>query len=284
LNAIDAARPLRVVHTNFHHALLLMPLLDPRRDIYWSHEVIPERGRYGLLFRAIAKRVRCVVCVSQAVANSLTRIGIPLEKIIVIHNGTTEAGAPTLPGSAAGTDLRIGVVGQIAAWKGHRDLVEAFGLLAKRHEHITLTIFGRGDAVFMDQLKARITQLALEHRVTWAGFVGDAATLYDGMDICVVPSVTEDPLPTTAIEAGHYGIPVVATMRGGLPEIIDDGVTGILVPAEAPDQLAGAIERLLHDPELRRRMGRSAQMRMRSLFSERRFVDDFVGELAGHGA
>src|SRR5262249_17163671 len=73
-----------IVHTNWHHALLLLPFLDQGRDILWLHETVPKAGRYAKVFSAIAKRTKCIVCVSEAVARSLRAIGIPKQWLTVI--------------------------------------------------------------------------------------------------------------------------------------------------------------------------------------------------------
>ena len=284
LKAIRAEAPNAIVHTNWHHALLLLPFLDRRRDIYWSHEIVARKRHYGWVFRAIADRVALIVCVSNAVADRHLRNGVPAEKLVVIHNGITIRQAETSVNGRDHKRLRIGIVGQIGPWKGHDDLVEAFGLLAARYEALTLIVFGKLGSEYVDRLKARIEELGLQERTTWAGFVDDLEAIYRRMDICVVPSRVEDSLPTTAIEAGHFGLPVVATSRGGLPEIIDDGVTGLLVPSAAPQELAYAIGRLIRDSELRRRMGRDAVDRMRRLFSDEQFVDSFHRTLLGLGS
>ena len=279
LGAIKAAAPATVIHSNWHHALLLMPFLDRRRDIYWSHEIVPDKWHYGRIFRGIADRTSCMVCVSHAAARSLLAVGINPAKIVVIHNGIAAFASGRSHAAAHGA-LCVGIAGQIGAWKGHGDLVEAFGLLAQTHAGLTLKIFGNREGEFASLMKNRIAELGLQSRVDWAGFVKDRALIYAEMDICVVPSRFEDPLPTTAIEAGFCGLPVVATVAGGLPEIVEDGTTGMLVPVGAPNELAGAIDKLVRSPELRRRMGEAGRERMRRLFSEQRFVDEFSGLLS----
>lgn len=281
LKAIKAAAPKAVVHTNWHHALFLMPFLNRDRDIYWSHEIVPNQWHYRLVFRAIADRVAFVVCVSHAAARSLVTLGIIDAKIVVIHNGIPELDAALSNANAVRTGLCVGIAGQIGVWKGHDDLVEAFRLLAQTHENLILKIVGSCEGDFAISLRSRIADAGLTHRVVWAGFVKDRALIYGDMDICVVPSRSEDPLPTTAIEAGFCGLPVVATETGGLPEIVEDGITGLLVPVGAPSKLAEAIDRLARSPDLRRWMGANARERMQRLFSEQRFVQEFCNQLLG---
>src|SRR5262249_1824942 len=80
----NAIQPRAVIHTNWHHALLLLPVLDPRRDICWLHEILPKKRRFAHTFSAISRRVGRIVCVSHAVARSVLALGIPESRIAVI--------------------------------------------------------------------------------------------------------------------------------------------------------------------------------------------------------
>src|ERR1700683_321996 len=79
--------PRKVIHTNWHHMLLLLPFVRPDRDLYWLHEFVPNFPQYRRVFGWFARRLNCFVCVSQAVAGSLRQLGIDESKIRVIHNG-----------------------------------------------------------------------------------------------------------------------------------------------------------------------------------------------------
>jgi glycosyltransferase involved in cell wall biosynthesis len=97
------------------------------------------------------------------------------------------------------------------------------------------------------------------------------ADLYRRASVFVMPSFYET-FGISVIEAMAFGLPVVATRTGGLPEVVDDGVTGILVPAGDAEALADALIRLLRDPDLRRRMGQAGQERVRAEFTIDRVV------------
>jgi glycosyltransferase involved in cell wall biosynthesis len=102
---------------------------------------------------------------------------------------------------------------------------------------------------------------------------------YEGIDICAVPSRSSEPFGLVAAEAGARGIPVVATRRGGLPEIVENEKTGYLVEAEAPTSLADRIAALVQNPERRRKMGRAARRRIRETFSKEEMVDQLEAHL-----
>lgn len=270
-------RPATIIHTNWHHLILLWPFLKPNRDYFWLHECIPNTPRYRRLFARLARRIGKFVCVSAAVANSLFALKIERDKVEVVHNGISDCASsfasdrPTHSGS-----VNVGIVGQIGPWKGHVDLFHAFVEVHSHYSSAQLHIFGTGKREFVDQLRDVARQLNIESKIHWHGFKSDRTEIYSRLDICVVPSRSNDPLPTTAIEAAVFGVPTIATRRGGLPEIVIDNETGLLVDAESPSQLSFAICRLLDQPQLRRQMGAAARCRATTHFTQERFVADFL--------
>jgi glycosyltransferase involved in cell wall biosynthesis len=278
---LQRAAPEKVIHTNWQSLLMILPYVQPRRDLFWLHEVVPNKPQYRWVFGWFARRLGCFVPVSHAVADSLRRIGIPEEKIRVIHNGLVDPVPDPRTTRHAVNGLRIGIAGRIGEYKGHDDLLEAFGLLRAKHATVELHIFGTGTPEYESKLKRRAEELGVSSRVVWHGFVTDRAKIYPAVDIVAVPSRCYDSLPTVAIEAAFFGLPVVGTVRGGLPEIIVDGVTGCLTEAENPQQLAVRLDELLGNVELRKRMGTAARQRAETHFSRKRFVSEFVQLLSG---
>ena len=267
-------KPNKVIHTNWHSLLTIFPFLRPERDIYWVHEVMPNKTQYRKVFGWFAARLQCFVAVSHTVAESLHDLGIAREKICVIYNGLADplSDGNVLRKREAG--IRVGIAGQIGPWKGHDDLVDAFRSLLRQYSVAKMLIFGAGSADYEAELRRRVLETGLEHNVVWRGFVNDPS-IYGAIDMLVVPSRSADPLPTSAIEAALFGLPVIASRSGGLPEIIEDGVTGCLFQSGAIDQLAQNIVKLIANEELRVQMGKNARARALSLFGRDRFVRDF---------
>jgi glycosyltransferase involved in cell wall biosynthesis len=278
---LKVQRPARIVHTNWHHLLMLLPFLRPARDLYWLHEIIPNRPRFRRVFRWFERRLGCFICVSDAVASSLRQLGIEERKIRVIRNGLQDPAAELGPMNLAqNKTFRIGIVGQVEPWKGHSDLLEAFALVRSRHPQTELHVFGVGDRTYQTELLRQSIELRVSDAVKWHGFVSDRGPIYKGLDVCVLPSRSDDPLPTTALEAAFFRIPVIATRRGGLPEIIDHEVNGLLVDAKSPGQIASAICRLVEQPDYRNVLGENARQSALSRFGRERFVRDFLSALA----
>lgn len=270
-------KPDCVIHTSWHHLLLLWPFLNRERDWYWIHEVLPDKPQYRTVFARLARRLRGFVAVSEAVGQSLRALHIPAEKVHVVHNGLSDFSTPGHEMITSPTG-RIGIVGQVEPWKGHHDLLTAFAALAARHSTTEVHVYGAGSVSYDRQLRRRADELGITTRVKWHGFVSDRRSIYEQMDVCVVPvpANATEALPTVAIEAGFFCLPVVASRIGGLVEIIEDTVTGFLVDAGDVEQLVRRLQELLENPSLCEKMGKAAQQRVRRLFNRERFVAEFT--------
>lgn len=258
-----------VVHSTLHHVCHLWPLLNPRNTFFHVHDPFAPTKFYRRLFRLLSLRVRGFIGVSRYIEQAIIDLGVPPAKVSSVLNGLT----PPVNGQAAGqlshngsdppsgdaAPVRIGIVGQIGEWKGHDDFVEALKGLKAAGLPFSAVIFGAGAAEYITALKEKIAHYQLTVQVRWAGFVKNPGEIFPQMDICVVPSRSQDPCPTVAIETAHFGVPVVATRRGGLPELVRDGETGYLVEAAAPAELAAKLKLLIQHTALRRQMAAAAK-------------------------
>lgn len=266
-----------VIHTNFHHLALLYPLLDPRKTFFHVHDPFAAKGFYRRVFRLLNRRVRAFVTVSEFIRRSIVQFGVPEGKIFSVLNGITldsgEANSQSEKPSTNGT-VRIGIVGQVGEWKGHDDFLEALRELKESHSSFSGVIFGHGDTGYIQSLKAKIHDYDLGKEIHWGGFVKNPGEIFKSTDICVVPSRSEDPCPTVAIEAAHFGVPVIATRRGGLPELVLDGTTGYLVDANHPEQITAKLKLLIEDTGLRRRMAEAARRHASHHLTRERMVQE----------
>ena len=187
---IAVAEPRAVIHTNWHHALLLLPFLNQHRDIFWVHELFPNVPHYAVVLRSIAKKVGRIVCVSEAAARSVLALGVPASRLTVIHNGLPPIES-TL-GWTEGATLRLGLVGQIGPWKGHEDALEAIALLARDGVCVLLKIIGTGNRNYVEALKARIAELDLTRQVQWCGSITEQSDIYRNIDVCIQPSIIQN--------------------------------------------------------------------------------------------
>lgn len=277
----DRVNPDVVVVHGTRMAGMIQPLLRPSETVFYVHgdpnptfftrRIIDEGGTQGRLYVGVSEYIRSEIC----------DMGVPEERATVIYNGVEvpdeQNGVHTQEGAEPTT---IGIVGQVGAWKGHEDFIEALRLLHEADLDVRGVIVGRGDDEYENTLREHIGQNGLSDVVEWRGYVQNTDEIYGGIDICAVPSRFSEPFGLVAAEAGARGIPVVATRRGGLPEIVEHGETGYLVEAEAPTALADWIATLVQNPGRREKMGRAARLRVRERFSKERMVDQLETSLA----
>lgn len=275
-------QPDAVMQTNFHHIFLLWPLLSSVNTFFHVHDGFPASSFYRKLSGFLSRRLRAFIGVSRYIADNLVQLGIPPEKVCYVHNGVvidaqlTEQAqistATTKSRNGYSGAVRLGIVGQIGEWKGHDDFVEALRELRTAGLRFACTIYGKGEAEYVGRLRERIERYELTAHVRQAGFVDNPSDIYTAMDICVVPSRVPEAFGMVAAEAAHFGVPVVATRKGGLPEIVQDGLTGYLVNAEAPQQLAEKLRVLIEDSALRQKMGDAARQHARQQFTQDRMA------------
>ncbi len=167
-------------------------------------------------------------------------------------------------------------VGRIVPWKGQDVLLDAVGLLADRHPDVVAVLVGeateQGGADFEVQLRRRAEAPDLAGRVVFAGARRDVPALLAEATVAVHTSTSPEPFGRVVVEAMAAGRPLVASRAGGVPEIVEDGVTGILVEPGQPSALAAALDALLRDPAEAEAMGGRARTEARRRFS----VDEHV--------
>lgn len=268
-----------------HHRdwiVLTHSILREQNTFFHVHE-LPKTNRWTQrVHRYVDRALAGYVAVSQHIAERLMELGADPGKVAVVRNGI-DVTEPRRTGSHRRDTLVVGIVGQVGAWKGHEDLIEALSLIDRARYPFECVIYGDGDPVYVASLKERVRTLGLERSVRWAGYVRDPRHIYESLDISLIPSRFDDPCPVVAIEASMYGLPVLATRRGGIPEIVVDEETGLLVDAAAPAQLARSLERLLGDAFLRDRLGRAGRMRALNDFTSARMVRQIESLLLSAG-
>ncbi len=167
-------------------------------------------------------------------------------------------------------------VGRTIEAKGFRFAIRALAQLQPRHPRLRLVIAGTEEEPEAGTLKSLVRELGLEDSVRFLSAVpyAELPALYGACDLFVLashpvqhPSYQEDNFPMVLLEAGACGRAAVATRCGGIPEIVEDRVTGLVAPHSDAEALASAIETLLRNPDLRRSMGQAARKRIETLFT-----------------
>jgi len=158
----------------------------------------------------------------------------------------------------------VATSGRLSPEKGHEHLIRAFARVIKDRPDVVLLIFGDGPQ--RGELVKLARTLGCSDFIHFLGFVPDFASLLERIDVFVLPSLSEG-LPNVLLEAMAAARPVVATAVGGVPELVLNGATGLLVSPGNSEEMAGAIGRLLSDTELARRLGGSGQEAVRKSYS-----------------
>jgi glycosyltransferase involved in cell wall biosynthesis len=257
-----------VVHTHLVHAdfhglpagrLARAPLL-----VSTKHGFNPFRGGRGFAAadRAVARLADVHVAISHGLARYLAESeGFDEDAFEIVHYGIVPGPPPTDPPA----EPRLAVVGRLIPIKAHDVLLAALTRVREELPEATLEIAGEGplDA----ELRATVTRLGLRDAVSFLGRVAPAAPVFERSAVVVVPSRGEG-FGMVALEAMERGRAVVASDVGGLPEIVEDGVTGIVVPPDEPEVLAAALLGLLRDPARAAAMGAAGRDRALAAFSQ----------------
>jgi glycosyltransferase involved in cell wall biosynthesis len=208
----------------------------------------------------------------------LVNDGVHPDATVTVHEGIDLARVEAAPAANVHEEFwlphQAPVVGNVAALvrhKGHRHLIGAAAIVLRDIPDARFLIAGEGE--LRPILERQIREQRLEKHVFLAGFRPDILSLHKGFDIFVMSSVTEG-LGTSLLDAMACAKPVVATAAGGIPEVVVDGETGLLVPPRDDRALAAAVVRLLRDEALRARMGAAGLARVRNHFSAERMVRD----------
>jgi glycosyltransferase involved in cell wall biosynthesis len=203
--------------------------------------------------------------------------GIPPSRTVTVHEGIDVEHAAAAERvnlhEALWLPHHAPVVGNVAALvphKGQRYLIEAAHLVVQEVPDARFVILGEGE--LREQLQRQVHEHRLEKHVLLPGFRTDVLGCIKGFDLFVMSSVTEG-LGTSLLDAMACGRPIVATRAGGIPEIVEDGVNGALVPPRDAASLAAAIVRALKDEGWRRRMGEAGLARVRERFTVDRMVE-----------
>ena len=228
---------------------------------------------YNRLDRWIVRFADRIVPVSRDLGARLRLGRRDLKKLVYIPNAVV-TGSPkdddggvgdvrSLLGARAG-DPVLGVVGRLSPEKGHRYFIEAMNAVSAEHKDVRAVLVGEGQE--RAALTRSVREAGLEDRVYFAGYREDVSPWYRACDVVVMPSLREG-MPLAALEAMAFAKPVIASNVGGIPEVVLDGVTGLLVHPADPSALAGAISGMLKDPALMERLGRAGRQRVEAEFS-----------------
>ncbi len=269
-----------VLHLHDPHALAAA-LLAPARPARVASRRVDFHLR-GPLSRWKYRRCGRVIAVSRAVAQVLQEDGLDPDKVRVVYEGVpdrppVEGGRHVL--AALGIPETALLVGNVAALTDHKDhatLLAAAARVVARVPEARFIILGEGERG--PDLRIQSHALGLEDHVVFGGFRTDLDLVIPAFDVFCLSSAMEG-LGTSLLDAMCAARPIVATSAGGIPEAVEDGVTGLLVPPRDPEALADALVALLRDSARREALGRDGRRRFLERFTVDRMVE---GTLAAY--
>lgn len=216
-----------------------------------------------------------IIAVSNAVRHFLLTKGFAQENVTAIHLGVPDLGLAAAPAPgpiALARPLMLGMLARLEPVKGHDLALKAINIL--RHVlPVRLTFIGPTDTEWARKMKALTNEMGLMDHVIFQGETADIKSVFDRLDVMLAPSRREA-LSLSLIEAAASGRPSIGTNVGGIPEVVEDDISGILVPAEDPEALAAAILKIGRDDAMRLRMGRAAREVFEGRFTPERMITE----------
>ncbi len=250
---------------------------------------VDAKGSRRFAYRATARWTRMVAVSADIRTYLIDSVGVDPQRTIVIANGVDidryrfdPAGRREMRDrfKIAEGDLLLGSIGSYYPVKGHRYLIEAMKKVVAAHPGAKLLLVGQGS--LEGDLRRQIADGALGQNVQVTGYIENTPALLSALDIFVMPSLSEG-LPLALLEAAVAGRCIVASQTGGIPEVIADGQSGLLVPPGDAKALADALIRLASDAELRRALAAKAQAIVTQSWSIHRTADRYLELLADGG-
>ncbi len=234
----------------------------------------PRLRFYGHCDRFALRFFDRILPVSDQIKDDLAALRFKPHKISRLHNSVDihldhklkKGGATHFKSS---DDFLIGIIGRLSPEKNVAGFLEAARLLLPKFRKVKFLIVGDGPE--RQNLEKTAASQNLTGRIQFCGFVNDMEPIYQSLDLLVISSKTEG-IPLVVLEAMKHAIPVVSTRVGGIPEIIEDGIDGMIVEPNDPRAIAAAIEILLKDTDRYREISRNAQAKIASAFNRSNWI------------
>jgi glycosyltransferase involved in cell wall biosynthesis len=264
-------------------------IVHANTGLYYSSDVIQaasmagipvvsyERGYQNLdrYHRRLVRQVSAFACCSQFMLDHYRDQGIPSEKSYLAYDAVPlELYDPdTKPSLVSGTGSSVGILGRIIYWKGHKVFLQAAAMVLQRLPETRFFVVGDGPV--RDELESHARTLGIDDHVVFTGQRDDVPGILASLDLLVHASTRPEPFGRVILEAMAMAKPVVATDLGAPREIVEDGVSGYLIPAGNPEVMAQRIVNILEDHRASREMGRHGRRRAGQSFS----IEKTVGKL-----
>lgn len=261
IKSISKKEGVGIIHAQFlreNYIALLSTLLGSKVKVIWTYHVnVPMSSTIKLTNRFMTRLNHKIISVAEFMKKELLQKGISSDKVTVIYNGIK---VPKIDESkkVVMTEKVVSVIGRLSPEKGHKFLFESLAQLKRDNPNLKWKLHVVGDGVLKQELIDLSKTLDIQSNIIFKGFVNTMDTEYINSDIILLPSENEA-FPFVAIEALAFEKPVISTNVGGLPEVIIDNETGILVSYGDVDALAKNIKRLLEDEEFSNKLAKQGK-------------------------
>lgn len=280
----------KLIHSFLFHSNLLArwtKVLQPTLKVVSGIRTVYSVEEYGRLYGLLERWTHgldsfFIANSEQGRLSAINAMGLPQAKLRMVANGIDidpfnepDYAIRQIIRSELGfsdDDFVIGVVAQLRPAKRHDLLLKAFSVARSQAPGLRLLIVGGGECE--QALRQQTSELSLKDAVAFAGYRSDARRILRGLDAFALPSDVEG-IPVSVMEAMEAGLPVIATRVGGVPDLIEDGVSGLLVAPGDAQALSQQITRIASDGKLRSQMGAAARERVVNEFSVQRMAQRF---------
>lgn len=267
---------IKVIHTHTGRVIpiIIIAMIGlPVKIIAYRHNAI--KNKKDIIHQLIYKKIDAFVCVSNFV-KSCQEFDMPewmKEKFYVVYNGVTDNldDHVVLEKKTNRDDFVIGYAGRIVENKGLLYLVKAFEKISDNNS--VLKIAGDDSTDYANKIKQYIEERKID-KVEWLGYVKDMKGFYKEIDVMVCPSIVCEAFGLSACEAMYYGVPVISSNNGAQVEIIDDGISGMLVDSGSIDGLVLALEKLKNDYSECIKIGMNGRNKIKTCFTMSKWLEN----------
>lgn len=274
---------------NHHELILLLPvlLITKTKVVCHMHDPAPSISFQKITFWFYNKVVNKFIAISDSVRQRTIALGCNPDKVTTVHNGIKivddcfeTRGRFFLDKANWESDCFIlGLTGQMSEHKGHEDLLTALSIVIKSNNKVRLVIGGKVIEPFYSKLCSMLRSLAISEYVFFSGWMEDVNDFFKNIDVFLLASRHDEGYGLVVAQAMVNGLPVIITNSGGAVEIVEDGVSGFIVPKKDVNKLADAIL-LLSSDELRcKNIGANARKRIELYFDLERQSKILLTEL-----
>lgn len=251
---------------------IFLPGIKLVHGVRWNPDSDSRLDRFFRLMERFTHPLIDAWITNSAVAKQtlVSRCGIPAERVFVIYNGLESLPADVHP--LGERPLEVLTVANLNPRKGHREYLQVVREVLKAVPDAKFVFVGRDD--MNGEVQRVIVEAGLSSHVRCEGFQADVSPWFRRARLMVLPSLWGEGCPTSILEGFAYALPVVAYAIDGIPELIEDGVDGVVVSPNMPEELASAIVRILENPVRAESMGMASREKVASRFTLARCADE----------